>query len=477
MTVVLRKDELCSSFFLWLGILLIFLPYVSSYTLIFSWLNFHDDQRLLTVFSALLFFLAFSFNKITIYWFDVFYLKVVISVIAWLSVVSVFSQFPVWSFVEVFYLSNIFLFSFAIAAFFEGRILFLVKYSASILIIFFSVYYFNMLVGILYLAVSKGSVDAATLVSGYVNFRFLNQVQVFLFPFLLFGSSIFGKKLRVIIFVILSFTVLILLLTTARGAILSILAATVCLFLADRKSRPLFFLFLASTVSGVVLYFLLVFAIDIVNSMNSIADASGLRDLKLDSSSGRIDMWLEALYLAPDYFFFGSGGLHYPVVSNVQIGAHPHNVIFQFAIEWGYAITIVILLVLFSALKLNLVSMIRFWSAGNYIIYRPFFCSLLALLIYSMFSGVLAMPLSSQSFILALSGVIHFFRRLSFHTHGETLSVNAFRVRVLVIGVSLLLYWALMFPQVYSVMENQKVYDRPFPSLYAPRLWLDGVIR
>ena len=477
MIIVLKKGEFSSSFFLWSAVFLIFLPFLASFTLILNWVNFHDHQRLLTVLSALLFFLLFSFKSIKIYAFDTLYLKVIVSLIAWLSIVSVFSELPFWSFVEVFYISNIFLFSFAIAVFFEGRMLFLVKSAVLILVCFFCIYYMNILTGILYLALAKGQIDAGTLISGYVNFRFLNQVQVFLFLFLLFGSCFFGKRLRVIIFGILSFTILVFLLTTARGAILSVLAVAVFVFLVDRKSRSVFFLFLGSVVTGVVLYFLLIFTIDIVNTTTSIADPGGVRGLNLDSSSGRIEMWLEVLSLAPKYFLFGSGGLHYPVVSSLQIGAHPHNIIFQFAIEWGYGITLVILIFVFSALKLNFVSIIKFWSAGNDILYRPFFCSLLGLLVYSMLSGVLAMPLSSQSFILALSGVIHFFRRLSFHTHGETLSVNAFRVRVLVIGVSLLLYWALMFPQVYSVMENQKVYDRPFPSLYAPRLWLDGVIR
>jgi hypothetical protein len=476
MVGALEKDEMISSFFLWLGALLIFLPFLSSYTLIFSWLNFHDHQRALTIFSAFLFFFAFSSKKIAVYWFDVFYLKVVVSLIVWLSVVSVFSELPFWSFVEVFYLSNIFLFSFAIAVFFEGRILFLIKSVVLILVLFFLIYYLNMLTGIVYLVLSKGSVDAGTLVSGYVNFRFLNQIQVFLFLFLLFGSCFFGKTLRVSIFGVLSFTVLIFLITTARGAILSILAVTVFIFLADRKSRPMFFLFLGSAISGILLYFLLIFAIDVVNSTSSIADPGGVRGLNLDTS-GRIEMWLEALYLAPEYLFFGSGGLHYPVVSNVQIGAHPHNIIFQLAIEWGYGITFVILLVVFAAFKLGFFSMTKFWSAGNDIFYRPFFCSVLGLLVYSLFSGVLAMPLSSQCFIFALSGVIHFFRKLSFRIHGEALGVNPFRVRVLVVGVSLLFYWALMFPQLYSVLGSQAVYDRPFHSLYAPRLWLDGVIR
>ncbi|WP_336244814.1 O-antigen ligase family protein [Shewanella sp. SG41-4] len=239
------------------------------------------------------------------------------------------------------------------------------------------------------------SFDIHGLISGYVNVRFFNQLQVMVMPllFLPFFSQNLAR-FRIISFIVISLHWTVLLQTEARGAILSlILASSLIMFFLSAVSRKRFIAILLKTLlAGVSIW--LVFIIIIPYWLMDSASFQ-IRT----SSSGRVDLWLYVLTSIPDSLWLGFGPMSFAWGEGKPLpNAHPHNAVMQLLYEYG-----VIVCILSCAWVVNCVySRCKMLNQYKHISLTPIMYALLSGLIYSLFSGVAVMPFAQVLFVFLL---------------------------------------------------------------------------
>ncbi|MGL4901399.1 MAG: O-antigen ligase family protein, partial [Shewanella sp.] len=174
--------------------------------------------------------------------------------------------------------------------------------------------------------------DIHGLLSGYVNVRFFNQLQVMAIPllFLAFFNENLAKFKRITV-AIVGMHWMVLLQTEARGAMLSLIFITVLLWwFVDANARKHLMLTLLQTVFlGICLW--LVFIILIPYWLMD-ATTFQLRT----GSSGRLDLWRYVLNAMPENLWLGFGPMSFTWAEGKPLPhAHPHNSMMQLLYEYG----------------------------------------------------------------------------------------------------------------------------------------------
>ncbi|MCW8890676.1 MAG: O-antigen ligase family protein, partial [Sedimenticola sp.] len=229
--------------------------------------------------------------------------------------------------------------------------------------------------------------------SGFSNYRFFNQYQIWTLPLvalpLLTYTKLFSSLRLLLVLLAIGWWVL-LFASQSRGALLAIGLALVITFIAFRKEA---YGFLKTTllpgITGWLLYLVLFSYIPELEP--------GSRLSQLTEDPGRLELWGRALEMLYENPWFGAGPMHYAYYPNTS-AAHPHNSLLQLAAEWGLPVAIITAgLACWGAIawvskyrrnanQLNSHLQQHLWIA--------LFCSLIAGLIYSMVSGVIVTPLS-----------------------------------------------------------------------------------
>ncbi|MGI2201934.1 O-antigen ligase family protein [Shewanella baltica] len=329
---------------------------------------------------------------------------------------------------------------------------------------------------LLFYALDANRPDVHSLVTGFMNIRFFNQLQVMLMPLLCLSFYIEQlKKYKRAAMLAFSVQWLILLQSEARGALLAMVVAafSVYSFLSADLRKGFIRPILKAVALGTLLWLVLIIIIPLF-----IFD-SQIWQLRTNSS-GRIDMWIYILQMIPERIGLGYGPMSFAWAEARPLpNAHPHNVLLQFLYEFG--VFAFILLASWSVIKLRTIlkSLTLLGEKPNeHLAEQPqsrinknlgidsdkdtgttdivLVFSLCAVWIYAMFDGVIVMPLS-QALLVAL---------LALNCRQYQPRIITLPLKVTLVAI-LITCGALLIDSLGDAMLNQQMY---------PRLWLTGII-
>lgn len=292
--------------------------------------------------------------------------------------------------------------------------------------------------------------DIHSLVWGFMNVRFFNQLQSMLMPILCLAFLAENlKPYRIWAIAAFGFMWLILLQSEARGTVLALISSAIAVLYFLPKASRQFLLkpLLAALALGTVLWLLLIVLLPLLIFNEDIWQ---LRT----GSSGRIDMWLYILHEIPKQPFLGFGPMSYAWAEGKPIPhAHPHNSLMQILYEYGLVAFSVLLIWGVFHVQRSLKSL-GVWSEPHRVIA---FLALLSGLVYSFFCGVIVMPLAQLVSVLLFA-----------LNCGESRGMRSRQLVKIVWAVSNILLCAWLLASVgYS--------DRA-SDLY-PRFWSHGLIK
>ena len=406
-------------------------------------------------------------------------LWVVVSLFILGFISTIFSQHPFWSLLELanFFLLLCLFYILGVLITDIGRNLtlqyffgFALFFSICIAVKFFLLLFFH--------ALDANRPDVHSLVAGFMNVRFFNQLQVMLLPLLCLSFYIEPlKKYKRTAMLAFSVQWLILLQSEARGAFLAIVLAAVVVyrFLPANLGKTFVLPMLKAVVFGTLLWLVLIIIIPLF-----IFD-SPIWQLRTNSS-GRIDMWIYILQMIPERIGLGYGPMSFAWAEARPLpNAHPHNALLQFLYEFGVVAFILAtswsLITLWSKLKrltllgeklgeklsehlaknsqcsLDTSSHIGIETDATDIVLVFALC---AIWIYAMFDGVIVMPLS-QALLVSL---------LALNCRKYQPRVIALPWKVVLIA-AVITCAALLIASLGDTALNQQLY---------PRLWLTGII-
>ncbi|AUD58849.1 hypothetical protein AYJ58_04810 [Shewanella sp. Pdp11] len=314
--------------------------------------------------------------------------------------------------------------------------------------------------------------DVHSLVTGFMNVRFFNQLQVMLMPLLCLSFYIEQlKKYKRAAMLAFSVLWLILLQSEARGALLAMVVAAfvVYSFLSADLRKAFIRPIMKAVTLGTLLWLVLIIIIPLFLFDSQIWQ---LRT----NSSGRIDMWIYILQTIPEHVWLGHGPMSFAWAEARPLpNAHPHNALLQFLYEFG--VFAFILLASWSLMKLRVIlkrlKLLRVKS-NEHLAEQPqssinknldidtgttdivLVFSLCATWVYAMFDGVIVMPLS-QALLVAL---------LALNCRQYQPRAIALPLKVALVAI-VIICGALLIDSLCDAALNQQLY---------PRLWLTGII-
>jgi len=267
---------------------------------------------------------------------------------------------------------------------------------------------------------------------------------------------------------------MLLFLSDSRGAIVATLLSIAAVVFLYRSFASAFIkAHVCFAISGCFLYLVVFLLLPFLAFEQSI-DSELIR---LDGS-GRLDLWMSAINLAFDNVLLGIGPMHFAWYPNTH--AHPHNAILQWASEWGLITTsLFIILIVRGFYKWSSVftsTRLSSKSADSININIAVFNSSIAGLSYSLFSGVIVMPMSQ----VMLAIVAGFMIGLYNCEVGATLKngdLTSFRMlQKMLFSVSLLLLIISIWPDVRERSVEGYEVDSASMQVMTPRLWQVGGI-
>lgn len=293
------------------------------------------------------------------------------------------------------------------------------------------------------------------LISGYVNVRFFNQLQVMLIPLLLLPFYFLHLfKFRIISIIIMALHWMVILQSEARGSLISLIFVAVLLyFILPRESRKNFSRpLLQSMLLGILLWLILIIAIP--------SWLIGHTDFKVRTgSSGRLDLWLYVIRTIPEHLWFGYGPMAFAWAPDKPLPhAHPHNAFMQLLYEYGVITTVLVSSGLLIWIYRKLRHLQKDMEPQNIVVMY----SILSGIVYSMFSGVIVMPFSQ----LILTFLFAFISKSELKTCYKMTNFTRFLIFLYIVSISTLLF------NSYQTQDLEGVYPK---TLY-PRIWVNGVI-
>ncbi|WP_257325351.1 O-antigen ligase family protein [Pseudoalteromonas rhizosphaerae] len=278
---------------------------------------------------------------------------------------------------------------------------------------------------------------------GFYNIRFFNQFQVLSIPFVIYFLS--HSKLHRVAKVTLTFNFFLLLFSSARGASIAILITTLiyCYFINRSMVKEILFYVLAA----ILLFLLHYFYLSFYHSSEYIIRTG---------SSKRYELWLEVINnISFKTLLIGNGPGGYK--SETFDFGHPHNSILQILNNWGVIVLSITVWFIYKLITHSLAFIKK--NKGNNE-FLTCFTSFVSLLIYSLVSGVIVMPIP-QTFLFVLVGILlgylgyNLFERKN-NTHKKIALIITFTIS--------LLYAALVILS-YSCLD---------PKPYGPSFWSNG---
>ncbi|MDN3380774.1 O-antigen ligase family protein [Pseudoalteromonas sp. APC 3893] len=278
---------------------------------------------------------------------------------------------------------------------------------------------------------------------GFYNIRFFNQFQVLSIPFIIYFIS--HPKLQCIAKATLTLNLFLLIFSSARGASIAILITTLiyCYFINRSMIKEIFFCLLAAVLLFSLHYFYLSFYHSTEYTIRT-------------GSSKRYELWLEVINnISFKTLFIGNGPGGYK--STTFDFGHPHNSILQILNNWGVIVLSILVWFTYKLINHSLV-FIREHKDNNE--FLTCFTSFVSLLIYSLVSGVIVMPIP-QTFLCILVGIL--LKYLGYNLFER--EKNTHKKIVWSIASIICFFYATLVIFSYNCLD---------PKPYGPNFWSNG---
>ncbi|WP_352255304.1 O-antigen ligase family protein [Pseudoalteromonas sp. 19-MNA-CIBAN-0066] len=325
-----------------------------------------------------------------------------------------------------------------------------INLSKNLPIIFLSIASFNIviiccsLLNYSFYIFDKNIPTADDIIFGFNNIRFFNQIQVISIPIFIYYLN--DIKLKRIATIFLIFNLTLLLITGARGAIIATLATIFIGYILK--------IYNVTTLKKITFLIILAVTLFIFNSLYFSFNTSFTYVLRT-TSSGRVQIWHDLITnLQLKNLLIGNGpGSYYNEHFRVS---HPHNSILQVIYDWGAVATALFLYLLYKLINSSIKRLNK--KGGGY--YQSCFLCVVGALSYSLFSGIVVMPIP-QTFLFLFIGVL-----IYYNNSGEIiLKRKKIKYHIALIPV-LILYLVLTFIS----------YDCKNDRFLGPNFWSHGQI-
>lgn len=313
------------------------------------------------------------------------------------------------------------------------------------------------------------SFDVQELFPGFSNVRFFGHVQTLLLPFLVLPALWWGKSLqqRVLWMLVPAVWWMLVIASGTRGSwvAMAIGAATVSVF-ARGATMPWLKLQLLGFFAGLLLYALFVLGLPELLSKPAMYLH---RNADLVSLRGRELLWSLSVEQIATHPWLGLGPMHFAQRLS-EIGAHPHNAVLQWMVEWGVPAAL-LLTVFFAVAGLRFAAWVRHHQSLEA---AALLAALTGAAAQSMVDGVLVMPISQLLLVLLAGWACALVVPRPALVKGRS---TAFRCLFPAVVAVVMFCVAPEVPHLQERLEaHEKVYQQgPNPRLL-PRFWVHGWI-
>lgn len=318
---------------------------------------------------------------------------------------------------------------------------------------------------------------------GFANVRMFGDWQSFVLPFfpLVIVHYCRGQFVRGSAFAIASVFYALAFVSASRGVILAQMLAHLSLLLVLRKSYIR--CFVVSVVlwgSGLLLYFVAKAYVLPLEQGFAVAEGAGrsVSAAALTDTSGRQQLWMQAIDLANQSPIFGIGPGRFAMYPN-SIAAAPHNAFLSIATEWGWPVAMALTAMLVWSLWQMGQAFARQYASSSWGSHKETDVRLVAyflaivLFVESMIStNVILGPVSLVCliFVIALLLAGH-----QSEEHGALMSFNWFSGVTALIAPALI-WGGIVLPDFLNTVKRNEAYG---PCLhlgqnFAPRFWQQG---
>lgn len=323
-----------------------------------------------------------------------------------------------------------------------------------------------------------------TLAIGFSNARFLNHAQTALLPMLVLLARPPASRMTArLCFALVAFWWALIFVSEARATVLALLiGGGVAWLLLRRRAQRWLLTLAASALAGLLVYAVLFIALPLALGMSPLGTPDNiLARSAADPASGRQFLWTRGLELIARHPLLGVGPQHFAHFGrDLQIGAHPHDWLFQVATEWGVPalLCLLALLLLGAHACKRTVDGIGTADTARHEVATAFIVALAAIVADGLFSGVLVMPQSQLAIALVFGMAIGWVRSqqpapLAASTPRRAGRYLAPLLGVLALGIAL----AVIGPDLGRKWEGAPLDAQEQahnPGMHWPRLWEAG---
>lgn len=378
------------------GVLLLCLLFLSIWPFK-QFAEFHDSQRMV---STVLVAVALSLS-ICIVQLSARTIWMVAAAYLWGLTAVYVSPLPLWSMLEFGLLFSVALLGITlIQKLNTGHI----KHLVYIFVIIQAFYATHNLTDYFVVITTGAKLEPYSLANGFSNTRFYGQFLTWTMPFTMGALAVnkqypYRKAIAFLLIVEWGFEFL----TLNRSFLVAMAATLPAVWWVAREHWRRYAMWLLWTAAGgVALYILILHVIPGLLGIDvsyAVKFSSG-RDM-LDSS-GRVQLWLDAMHLMMNHPWLGAGPMMTALDSASKISAHPHNFVLQLLAEWGIPFTLLLAVGgIFGMLKWR--ALVRSSPIDRAPLALPIAASLSAGAVAGLFDGLIVMPVSLVYMSLVLS--------------------------------------------------------------------------
>eukprot|EP01093_Parvamoeba_rugata_P011289 TRINITY_DN309_c0_g1_i8.p1 TRINITY_DN309_c0_g1~~TRINITY_DN309_c0_g1_i8.p1 ORF type:complete len:442 (+),score=13.35 TRINITY_DN309_c0_g1_i8:296-1621(+) len=278
---------------------------------------------------------------------------------------------------------------------------------------------------------------------GFYNIRFFNQFQALSIPFVIYFLS--HPKLHRVANVTLTLSFFLLLFSSARGASIAILITT--LIYCYSINRSMIKEVLLCLLAAILLFSLHYFYLSFYHSAEYIIRTG---------SSKRYELWLEVINnINLKTLLIGNGPGGYK--SETFDFGHPHNSILQILNSWGAIVLSIAVWFIYKLITHSLAFINKNKDNNEFL---TCFTSFVSLLIYSLVSGVIVMPIP-QTFLFTLVGILLGYLGYNLYERKN----NTEKKIALIITFAISLLYAALVILSYNCLD---------PKPHGPSFWSNG---
>jgi O-antigen ligase len=308
------------------------------------------------------------------------------------------------------------------------------------------------------------TLDWDILVTGFSNPRFFGQFQVMLMP-ILAAVVLFLRNKRPWVsgsfFIALAVQWCIAIMLGGRGLWLGVALSSLMLLILSCRYWRLLAVQACAVLAGILLFKIFFQLIPVWLDI-----APAVKDSLRASLSYREEIWLLAWEMAQANPWLGVGPMHYAATYN-PIAAHPHQVILQWAAEWGIPAAVLALIVgawgmLFGLSKLR--------SEAIDYIGAALWLSILGALVLAQVDGVFVMPYTETWLAILVGLAIARWAGSKPAPIEQKAFLMALALPVIIICVGVLVN------EVPTLSEDSDAHRAKHVAGLKPRFWLQGWI-